>query len=220
MSSDPNALQDQTVLDLIENSPTGAVPHTPTYQDTLRRLHAAHQVYSSADYKDGHVTVRSLAAKPPFLASNLAALRAGEISPEALEPDAEIFDRYVASLPAELRGRAETFRARSVGRSIHHRKHTGGDDASATHDPVRSLFLVPGTGPRLGLPGNYLRGALVEYVTPGEPSRWTVSLHDSEDDTAAGAPLDLTAALDQVEEVVASAPFELGELEALGFTLA
>ncbi len=217
MSSDPNAQMDQTVLDLIENSPTGAVPHTPTYQDTLRRLHAAHQVYSSADYKDGHVTVRSLAAKPSFLAANLAALRSGEISPDALEPDADIFDRYMASLPAELRERAETFRAHCVARSIHHRKHAGTDNEPAIHDPVRSLFLVPGTGPRLGLPGNYLRGALVEHVTPGEPSRWTVSLHDAEDDTASGAPLELTAALDQVEEVVASAPFELGELEALGF---
>jgi hypothetical protein len=212
-------LQDQTVLDIIENSPTGAVPHTPTYQDALRRLHATHQVYSSADYKDGHVTVRSLATKPSFLPVNLASLRAGGISSEALEPASAVFDRYVASLPAELQAKAETFRARCVGRAVQHRKHHGAGDAPAVHDPVHGLFLVPGTGPRLALPGNYLRGALVEHITHGEPSRWTISLHDAEDNTAMGVPLDLPAALDQLLEVVASAPFELSELEALGFTL-
>lgn len=217
MSSDPHAQMDQTVLDLIDHSPTGAVPHTPTYQDALRRLHATHQVYSSADYKDGHITVRSLAAKPSFLPANLAALRAGEISPEALEPGADVFERYVGSLPVELRARAETFRAHAVGKPIHHRKHAGAGDAPAIHDPVQGLFLVPGTGPRLGLPGNYLRGALVEHVIPGEASRWVVSLHDAEDSTVEGESLDLVSAIDQVIEVAGSAPFELGELEALGF---
>jgi len=217
MSSDPHALQDQTVLDLIEHSPTGSVPHTPTYQDTLRRLHAVHQVYSSADYKDGHVTVRSLAAKPSFMPANLEELCAGKISAEALESGASIYDRYVASLPAELHARAETFRACAVVGNVYHRKHHGAGEALETHDPVHGLFLVPGTGPRLGLPGNYLRGALVEIMVPGEPSRWTVSLHDAEDSSAVVEALDLPTALDLLKEVAASAPFELSELDALGF---
>lgn len=219
MSSAPNASLEQTVLDMIEHSPTGAVPHTPTYQDALRRLYASHQVYASADHKDGHVTVRALARKPSFLAANLDALRAGAIRPEALEPNAAIFERYLASLPAVLRARAETFRVRAVGRPILHRKHHGAGGAAEVHDAVHSLFLVPGTGPRLGLPGDYLYGALAEIMRPGEPSRWAVQLHDSADGAAAGEAVELAAALEQLQDVVASAPFHLGELTALGFTL-
>jgi len=58
---------------------------------------------------------------------------------------------------------------------------------------------------------------LVEIMTPGEPSRWTVSLHDAEDSSAVVEALDIPTALDLLKEVAASAPFELSELDALGF---
>src|SRR5688500_4068660 len=98
MSLDPHAQLDQTVLDNIAPSPTGAVPHTPTYQDALRRLYATHQVYASADHKDCHVTVRSLARAPLFYANNLDALVAGQLDVTALESNDSIFSRYVQSL--------------------------------------------------------------------------------------------------------------------------
>ena len=56
--TDPNAEFDHAVLDKIDASPIGAVPTTPAYQDALRRLYAARQVYASADHKGGHVTAR------------------------------------------------------------------------------------------------------------------------------------------------------------------
>jgi hypothetical protein len=218
MSSDPYASLDQTVLDMIEHSPTGAVPHTPTYQDALRRLYASHQVYASADYKDGHVTVRSLTTRPIFMAVNLAALRVGDTTPDGLEPNAAIFGRYVHSLPIALQARAETFRSRAVGRPVLHRKHSGAGEIVAIHDPVHSLFLVPGTGPRHGLPGNYLYGVLLEIMQQDSPSRWVVQLHDAEDGAASAEAGPLATALDQIEEVLASAPFHLSELKALGFS--
>jgi hypothetical protein len=169
MSQDPHAHFDHLVLEMIEHSPVGAVPHTPTYQDALRRLYASHQVYASADHKDGHVTARSLAALPSFHAANLEAWAAGAIDASELEDNTTIFDRYVQSLPAVVQAKAETFRLRVVGRPILHRKHGGTAPAPLTHDPLHSLFLVPGTGPRHGLPGNYLHGSLCEV--PGADGR-------------------------------------------------
>lgn len=218
MSHDPHAQIDQTVLDKIEQSPVGAVPHTPTYQDSLRRLHATHQVYTSADYKDGHVTARSLAKAPIFHANNLASLIAGKIDASALETNNSIFSRYVQSLPEALRAKAETLRGKVVGRAILHRKH-GAGDAPEIHDPVNSLFLVPGTGPHPGLPGNYLQGALLEVMHPGAASTWKLELHDNEDGVSSLAVATLPEALAALQDVISSAPFHLSELDALGFKL-
>ncbi len=217
MSLDPHAQLDQTVLDKIEQSPVGAVPHTPTYQDALRRLYATHQVYASADYKDGHVTARSLSKLPLFYANNLDALAAGQIDVAALESNAGIFSRYVQSLPAALRGKAETLRLKVIGRAIQHRKHHGPGEAPEIRDPVHSVFLVPGTGPHPGLPGNYLYGSLNEILHPGAPSTWTVQLHDSDDGASSFAVAALPEALTALQDVIASAPFHLSELAALGF---
>ena len=217
MSNAPHTQIELTVLDMIENSPVGAVPHTPTYQDALRKLHASHRVYSSADFKDGHVTVRSLAKAPLFHANNLDALIAGRIDVSALESNDRIFDRYVQSLPETLRAKAESQRLRVVGKPVQHRKHHGPGEAPAVHDPVHSIFLVPGTGPHPGLSGNYLYGSLHEVIHPGAPSTWTVSLHDGDDGASAlNAPV-ITEALTALQDVIASAPFELSELASLGF---
>lgn len=215
MPQDPNAHFDHMVLDLIEHSPIGAVPVTPAYQDAINRLYASHQAYADADHKGCHVTVRSLAQRPAIHANNLAALIAGEIAPEALEPDASIFDRYVQSLPADRRTRAESYRLTVAGRVAHHRAKQG---VVTVHDPVHTLFLVPGTGPHPGLPGNYLYGSAFQLrAEPDSP--WGVNLHDSDDGVALYDAPDLAAALAKVQEVFESAPFAMSELEALGFRL-
>ena len=217
MSQNPHALVDQTVLDMIEHSPIGAVPHTPTYQDAVRRLHASHQAYASADFKDGHVTVRSLTRLPLFHANNLDALITGQIDATALETNASIFSRYVHSLPAALQPKADAHRIKVVGRPIHHRKHLGAGEAPVIHDPVHSLFLVPGTGPHPGLPGNYLYGSAFEILHPGASATWVVQLHDAADGASSCDVATLPAALEKLQEVMASAPFHLSELDALGF---
>ncbi|MDF3056013.1 MAG: hypothetical protein K0R17_228 [Rariglobus sp.] len=217
MSLDPHAQLDQTVLDKIEQSPIGAVPHTPTYQDALRRLYATHQVYASADHKDCHVTTRSLAKAPLFYASNLDSFVAGQIDAAALETNASVFSRYVQSLPAALRDKAEALRLKVIGRAIQHRKHHGPGEPPVIHDPVNSIFLVPGTGPHPGLPGNYLYGSLHEIVHPGAPSTWSVQLHDSEDAVSSFNAATMPEALTALQDVIASAPFHLSELAALGF---
>lgn len=217
MAQDAHTPFDQSVLDMIEHSPAGGVPHTPTHQEALRRLYASHQVYASADHPEGHVTVRSLAKLPLFHARNLDELAAGRIEPSALEDNRAIFDRYLASLPNGVRTKAEAFRLRVVGRPVHHRKH---HDAAATaefHDPVHSLFLVPGTGPNHGLPGNYLYGALFEIRHPNAASTWAVQLHDADDAASTYEAATLAEAVEKLQELLASAPFELTELEALDF---
>src|SRR5688572_14140855 len=133
MSQDPNAEFDHAVLDKIDHSPIGAVPTTPAYQDALRRLYAAQQVYASADHKGGHVTARSLTKLPFFHASNLDAFIAGEISDDQLETNASIYDRYVQSLPLDLRARAEKLRLMVTGKAIHHRAKHG---QAVVHDPM------------------------------------------------------------------------------------
>lgn len=214
MSQDPYAQFDQAVLDMIEHSPVGAVPLTPAYQDAIRRLYASHQAYPDADHKDGHVTARSLIKLPLFYATNLEALLAGQISTEELEPNAKIFDRYVQSLPVALRTKAEGKRLTVAGKVARHRSHHG--VASTVHDPVHTLFLVPGTGPHPGLPGNYLYGSAFQ-LSADASSAWAVHLHDGEDGAVIYDSPNIGDALAKMQEVLASAPFNLNELTALGF---
>ena len=214
MSQNPHAHFDEIVLDIIEHSPIGAVPNTPTHQDALARLRASHQVYPDADHKDGYVTVRSLAAQPCFHAGNLAALAAGSSDATALESNASIFDRYVQSLPIDRRVKAESVRLLVAGRPAHHRKHGG----VVAHDPVHTLFLVPGAGPHVGLPGNYLYGSMLQLSAAAD-SGWALHLHDSDDGAAQFNAPSMAEAVAKLEELLASAPFHLSELEALGFQL-
>ena len=216
MSQNPNAQFDDTVLGMIEHSPIGAVPHTPAYADALNRLYAAQKIYHDADHKDGHVTARSLAQLPHFQAGNLEAFAAGEIAATALEPNASIFERYVQSLGLDYRKKAESLKLKVAGKPIHHRKHHG-DHAPVIHDPVHTLFLVPGTGPNRGLPGNYLYGSVLEVSVT--PSAWALQLHDSDDGAAVFDAPTLQEAAAKLQEVFESAPFHLNELEALGFRL-
>ncbi|MFA6961939.1 MAG: hypothetical protein WC205_14380 [Opitutaceae bacterium] len=210
MPHNPHAQFDQTVLDMIEHSPVGAVPHTPSYQDGLKRLLLAHQVYVSADYKNGHVTVRSLASLPSFYASNLEKFMAGAVDTAELESDASIFDRYVQSLPEALRVNAEARREQVVGRRQHHRAKHG---AEIVNEPLHTLFLVPGAGPHPGLPGNYLFGSVFETPTGG----WAVHVHDADDGASMCDTSTQSEALEKLQELLASSPFQLSELETLGF---
>jgi hypothetical protein len=213
MPHDPHAKFDHDVLDLIEQSPVGAVPRTPAYQDAVGRLSASHQIYPDADHPNGFVTVRSLAARPCFHANNLVALMNGAIAADALERNASIFDRYVAALPIELRAKAETHRLVVAGRPAHHRKHGG----VVAHDPIHTLFLVPGAGPNPGIPGNYLHGSVLQLDPDPVADRWALQLHDSDDGAARCEVSNLAEALAKLQEVIASAPFHLSELKALGF---
>jgi hypothetical protein len=214
MPHNPHEQFDQSVLDLIEHSPIGAAPMTPTHQDALKRLYAAHKLYASADQKDGHVTARSLAQLPSFHAANLGELVAGRIGPEGLEPNAGVFDRYVQSLKAELRPKAEARRLVVAGRPVHHRPHHG---ATMAHDPVHSLFLVPGGGPHPGLPGNYLYGSLYETGKADQP--WALGIHDNDDGTAVFEAPSLAEGLAKLQETLESAPFTMEELAALGYRM-
>ncbi len=216
MSQDPNAEFDHTVLDKIDFSPIGAVPVTPAYQDALKRLYAAQQVYASADHKGGHVSARSLAALPSFHANNLTDFMAGAITDSELESNASIYERYVQSLPLDHRARAESLRVMVIGKPSHHRTKHG---AEAVHDPLHTLFLVPGAGPHPGLPGNYLHGA-VFHIGPDEASGvWVVHVHDADDGISVFSTPALADALAKLQEVIESAPFHLNELEAFGFEL-
>ncbi|HWA27041.1 MAG TPA: hypothetical protein VG734_15395 [Lacunisphaera sp.] len=213
--SDPNAEFDHAVLDKIELSAVGAVPVTPAYQDALRRLYAAQQVYASADHKGGHVTARSLARLPFFHAGNLEEFIAGAITDDQLEANGSIFDRYVHSLPAAHRARAENFRSTVIGKAVHHRAKAG---QAVVHDPLHTLFLVPGAGPHPGLPGNYLHGS-VFHVGSETTGAWVIHVHDSEDGACEFSTPQLPDALAKLQDVLASAPFHLNELEALGFKM-
>lgn len=216
MAHDPNAEFDQSVLDKIELSPIGALPATPAYQDALKRLYASRQVYAHADHKGGHVTARSLARLPLFHAHNLEAFIAGRLSEAELETNASIYERYVQSLAPGLRARAESLRIAVIGKPHHHRAKQG---AAEVHDPLHMLFLVPGAGPNPGLPGNYLHGS-VFHVGPDETNgRWEIHVHDSDDGACIHAVPSRAHALAKLEEVIASAPFHLSELDGLGFAL-
>jgi hypothetical protein len=216
MSQDPNAEFDHAVLDKIELSSNGVLPVTPAYQDALNRLYAAHQVYANADHKGGHVTARSLARAPFFHAENLDAFIAGQISDEALETNASIYDRYVKSLPVARRAAAENDRVMVIGKPALHRARHGG---TVVHDPMHTLFLVPGAGPNPGLPGNYLHGS-VFHVGPDEATgSWVVHVHDAGDGASVFSAPTLPEALVKLQELFASAPFHLSELDALGFEM-
>ncbi len=84
---------------------------------------------------------------------------------------------------------------------------------------MNSLFLVPGTGPHPGLPGNYLQGALLEIMHPGAASTWKLELHDGETGVSSLAAPTMPEALTAMQDVISSAPFNLRELDALGFKL-
>ena len=208
---------DQTVLDMIEHSPVGAVPLTPAYQDALVRLKAAHQLYPTADHKAGFVTAHSLRALPSFHAGNLEDWGAGRVPAEALESNGSIFDRYVQSRPEAQRPKTESFRLNVVGHPVHHRAKLVGEVKVVAHDPVHTLFLVPGAGPHPGLPGNYLHGSLYQAGSVGQV--WAVQLHDSDDGAAVYDAPDLASAQAKLQEVLESAPFHLDELGALGFRM-
>lgn len=214
MPQAPNSQFDQTVLDMIEHSPVGAVPITPAYQDAIRRLYASHQAYPDADHKDGHVTARSLIKLPSFYAENLDAVAAGQVSAEALESNKSIFDRYVQSLPSARQAKAESHRLTVAGKVAHHRAKHG---VGAVHDPIHTLFLVPGTGPHPGLPGNYLYGSAFQVSADAATSPWAVHLHDNDDGAVLFSAPNMAEALAKLQEVLASAPFNMNELEALGF---
>ncbi len=211
MPQDANATFDHSVIDVIDHSPVGAVPYTPAYRDALARLYAAHQVYPSADHKGGHVTARTLANLPSFHANNLEVLASGQS--DLLEANKAIFDRYVQSLPSALQAKAESVRVVVAGRPALHRKH----GAVVAHDPVHSLFLVPGAGPHPGIVGNYLYGFVIEDGAGAAAHGWSVHLHDSEDGAIVFHAENIKDALDKVQEVFESAPFDMKELEALGF---
>jgi hypothetical protein len=220
MPHDPNELFDHAVLDMIEQSVAGSVPMTPAYQDALKRLYRTHQVYASADNRDGHVTARSLAGRPSFSAANLEAVADGSAPAEAMEPNDAIFERYLRSLPAVLRPGAEAHRLRVVGRPVHHRpKHTGAERLPAAHDLVHTIFLVPGCGPHPGLPGNYLYGSVVETGAEGGADPWAVHVHDRDDGAAVAGAASLAAAAASLQELLGCAPFAMDELGALGFRI-
>lgn len=207
---------DQHVLDMIDASPVGGVPRTPAHQAALAHLIAAHQVYVSADHADGYVTVRSLATQPLFAAENLADIVTGALDRSTLESDNTIYDRYVASLPESLQPAAEAYRQHVVGRRRLHRTRADGVEI---HDPLHSLFLVPGGGLNPGLPGNYLFGALVEDEVDNPQSTWSLHLHDRLDGAASREGLTREAALASLDDLLASAPFLLSELEVLDYRL-
>lgn len=212
MSQNPHAQFDETVLEMIEHSPIGAVPQTPAHRDAVGRLLAAHQIYADADHKDGYVTARSLARLPVFRATNLDALARGEIDAEALEANAAIYDRYVHSLAAGLRPKAEAVRLHVAGRPPMHRAK-----GAVVHDPMHTLFLVPGSGPHPGLPGNYLHGSLFQLSADAQASRWAIIIHDNDDGAERFEAATRQEALEKLIELVESAPFRLDELAALGF---
>jgi hypothetical protein len=219
MPQDPNTQFDQSVLEMIEHSPIGAVPFTPTYQDAIKRLYSSHQVYPDSDHKNGHVTARSLAKKAHFQANNLESVIAGKITPDQLESNGSIFDRYVKSLPVALQARADSFRLTVAGKVAHHRaKIVGKEKVVVAHDPIHTLFLVPGAGPNPGLPGNYLHGAAAQ-LRATDDSPWSVHVHDSDDGDALIELATMAEALAKVVEVMECSPFKMDELEALGFTL-
>lgn len=220
MAHDPNEQFDHAVLDMIEHSPVGSVPSTPAYQDALKRLYRTHQVYASAEHKDGHVTARSLSGRPAFHAENLWGLEAGSVAPEALEPNASVFGRYLASLSQTQRAAAEVHRIKVAGRPVHHRaKHLGSDKLPVPHDLLHTVFLVSGSGPHPGLPGSYLYGSVVEAAAGSAHGPWSVHLHDRDDGGAVFDAPTLGEALGKLHEVLDCAPFSMDELEALGFHL-
>jgi len=75
---------------------------------------------------------------------------------------------------------------------------------------------VPGGGPNPGLPGNYLYGSIVQ-ASINAGAAWAVHVHDSLDGAAMCDVATQGEALEKLQEVLSSAPFQLSELDALGF---
>lgn len=216
MPLDPLTQFDQHLLEMIEQSPTGTSPKTPAHQQALARLIAAHQVYHSADHQEGYATVHALTQLPLFYAHNLEDVMTGAAEESDLESDESIFDRYVASLPEALRESAKAARTTAVGRKLLHRsKH----DGIVFHDPVHSLFLIPGGGLNPGLPGNYLHGSIFQDHVDDLAGAWALHIHDRDDGAATSEVPTREAALEKFHDVLACAPFLLSELDALNFQL-
>ena len=216
MPLDPQTQFDQHLLEMIEQSPTGSPPATPAHQEALARLMSAHQVYHSADHHDGYATVHALAQLPSFHAENLEDVMGGKAEESDLESDESIYDRYVASLPEASREAAEGYRALSIGRKLLHRsKH----DGEVVHDPIHSLFLIPGAGLNPGLPGNYLHGSIFQDHIDDLAGAWAVHIHDRDDGAATIEVPSRDDALEKLQELLASAPFLLAELDALDFQM-
>lgn len=218
MTLDPQAQFDEHVLDIIEQSPVGAAPRTPAHQDAIRRLQEAHQIYLSADFADGYATVRSLAPRPFFWAENLEEVLAGKKPVAELESDESIFERYVTSLPEALRPAAEASREHVIERRQMHRTHKGEEDV---HDPLHTLLMMTGMGLNPGMPGNYLFGSLMQLEGTDEDlsGRWKIHLHDRDDGAAYCEVASVASAFEKCEEVMASAPFHMSELQDLDFEL-
>ncbi len=212
MPTSSNSPFDQSVLDLIEHNAGGSVPHTPTYDDALARLRSTQQIYANADHKGGHVTARSLAGRAPFYATNLPGTATSLEQVPTLETNASIFARYLASLSPAQRVQAEKFRLAVTGRPVHHR-HKG--EGPQIHDPLSTIFLLPGGGPQPGLPGNYLHG----FLSEGQGDAWCIQVLDSDTDLAVAEEHSLAKILERFQDLLACAPFHLTELESLGFTL-
>jgi len=216
MPLDPQTQFDQHLLEMIENSPTGIPPATPAHQEALARLISAHQVYPSANHREGYVTMHALAQLPSFYAENLGEVMAGKAEQSTLETDDSIYDRYVASLAEDLREAAEDVRSMAVGRKLLHRSK---QDGEVVHDPIHSLFLIPGAGPHPGLPGNYLHGSIFQDHIDDLAGAWAVHIHDRDDGVATIAVPNREKALEKLQELLASAPFLLSELDALEFQM-
>ena len=218
MTLDPTAQFDQHVLEIIEQSPVGAVPRTPAHQDAVRRLQDSHQIYFSADHADGFVTVRTLASQPFFWAENLEGVLKGKVPVTELETDESIFNRYLESLPEDLKEAGESARSLVVERRQQHR-HRDGEEV--VHDPLHTLLMMPGIGLNPGIAGNYLFGSLVqtEGTDVDLSGTWAIHLHDRDDGAAFCELGSVEEAMDKTEEVMMSAPFLMSELEALGFRL-
>lgn len=213
MVQSEDSVFDQTVLGLIEQTPNGVVPRTPIYDEAIARLRSAGQIYINADFAGGFATARSLAKLPVFAASNLEAWASGNEGTVTPESNLAVFDRYVASLRPEHRARAETFRVPLAGHPVHHRAKAG---TAADAEPANLLFLVPGGSLHRTLPGNYLHGFIRKVASGG----WELRVADAERGFARFEAGSKAEAVGKYEELVASVPFLLGELEALGFKLA
>lgn len=217
MPHNPHEEIDHALLDMIERSPVGAVPRTPTFDEAIARLLASRQIYHSSDHRNGYVTARSMAALPVFLPAGLEALAtAGPEASASVESASGVFDRYASSLATNTKARALELRPAVVGKAVHHRPKSGG--AAHARDPLHALFLVPGAGPQPGLPGNYLKGTLDELPAPNGAA-WRIQIMDTDTDASVWTTADLGEAVARVAEVAACAPFHLDELAALGFEL-
>ncbi len=103
-----------------------------------------------------------------------------------------------------------------IGKPTLHRAKHG---AEVVHDPMHMLFLVPGAGPHPGIPGNYLHGALFHLGADEATGTWVINVHDADDGAAEIRIQKKSDALAMLQDVLASAPFHLDELDTLGFAM-